>query len=570
MTLICDYLELWINFLSKMTFNFLKKPKFIFVIILALFILIRLFGVDLPYHQDEQKYVSRGVALQGVGVTSGHPPLLGIIMTAAGFFFGDTFFRLMPILFGAGSFVMLFLFMRVLFNTKAALWASFLYAISPYGVWASLMVDVDGAVLPFFAFSVFLFYTLWRQRPEKRKLYGVLCILSLVLGIFVKLSFVLVFAALGIDLAIKYWRKGHRKAIYIAVGALVVLPLLALSFISLLAKALPSFDFGETIKHAQGYFRFLGRNYSQIAFQLFKAFLYLSPLLVVPILFVTRQIARKLKLLVLYLGFAFIFYILLFDFSSAALDKYLMVAVMPLSAISGAILAQIHNDKYGRHWVVAGIVVALFLIFVQMIPHAVPALYPKSEWLGRILNLKWNILIPFMGGSGPAGFYASWLFMAIAWIAAIGAGVFGTIRKKNKESASLFILVVSVVYSAIMLSELLFGYPHGSSKKVLNDALRYIERTPSVQSVITFNDAGGYYLNKMGKYERRMYAVPKYEKLYEELLAKHQGHLLVVDIPRIYENSVYWRYISSCRPEFVSRSGYISATVYNCVDHADL
>ena len=85
-----------------------------------------------------------------------------------------------------------------------------------------------------------------------------------------------------------------------------------------------------------------------------------------------------------------------------------------------------------------------------------------------------------------------------------------------------------------------------------------------------FNDTGGYYINKMGKYKRRMYAVPKYEKLYSEILPQHFGHVLVVDIPRIYQDSVYWRYISSCRPEFVSRSGYISATLYDCAEHTKL
>ncbi len=555
--------------MKNFSFSFFLNKKVIFFVILFLFVAVRLSGLDLPYHQDEQKYVARGVSLLGTGVTSGHPPLLGIIMTAAGFFFGDAFFRLMPFLFGVGSFLLLYALMRTLFDNKTALWAGFLYAISPYGVWASLMVDVDGAVLPFFAFAAFLFYVLWHQRIDRRRLYGTLLIISLVLGVLVKLSFVLVFAALAIDMAIRYWRQGNRKAVYTALAGIIVLPLLALGLIAILSLVLPSFNFSETLGHAKGYIHFSGRGYGQIAFQTFKALLYLSPLLVIPTLFVSRQILYKLRPLVLYLGLALIFYLVLFDFSSAALDKYLMVAVMPLAAASGAVLAEAQGQRLSRRWIVAGVVVAVFLIAAQAFPQAVPPLYPKGEWLTRITSLKWNFLVPFMGGSGPTGFYASWLFLVTAWIVALGAAVWGFFRK-NMMSARPFVLIVGIVYSVIMLSELLFGYPHGSSKKVLDDALRYIERTPSVQSVITFNDIGGYHINKMGKYERRMYAVPKYEKLYTELLNNHYGHLLVVDIPRIYQNSVYWRYVSSCRPEFVSHSGYISATLYDCAKHAKL
>lgn len=560
----------------------IPKEKLLAALLLILFIGIRLWGVDLPYHQDEQKYVARGVLLQGVGVTSGHPPLLGLIITAAGFIFGDAFFRLMPLLFGTGSLVMLYILMRVLFSARAALWAGFLYALSPYGVWSSLMIDVDGAVLPFFAFSAFLFYVLWHEHPTRRRLYGILCVVSLLLGALVKLSFVLVFAALGADMAIRYWRKGDHRAFYLAGIGIVLLPLLILGFIALLSAALPAFDFVILLNHVQDYLRFSGRNYAQVVYQTFKALLYLSPLLVAPLFFISRPVFERLRVFVLYLGFAFIFYFILFDFSSGALDKYLMVSIMPLAALSGGVLArqnfngqnlsglaEVPEKRFSRRWLVIGIVVAVLLIIVQALPHAMPPLYPKEEWLARVFKFQWNFLVPFMGGSGPTGFYASWLFMAVAWIVAVGAALWGVIRT-NRASVRPGILIVGVTYAVIMLSEMLFGYPHGSSKKVLNDALQYIERMPSVQSVITFNDTGGYYLKKMGKYKRRMYAVPKYEELYKEVLNAHNDHLLVVNIPRIYEESVYWRYISSCRPEFVSRSGYISATLYDCASHVKL
>ncbi len=217
----------------------ISKEKVFMILIILLFISIRLFGVDLPYHQDEQKYVTHGVALLGTGVTSGHPPLLGIIMTGAGYLFGSIFFRLMPLLFGLGSIIVFYFLVRALINTRAALWASLLYTISPYGVLASLMVDADGAVLPFFAFSAFLSYTLWYKYPDRKWLYGVLLVLALILGMLVKLSFIIVLAALGADILVRYRHIGYRKLSRVDGKAVILLSILNLGFMVVLIQLLP-------------------------------------------------------------------------------------------------------------------------------------------------------------------------------------------------------------------------------------------------------------------------------------------------------------------------------------------
>lgn len=541
----------------------IRKEKILFFALLIFFIGIRLFGVHLPYVQDEQKNAVHGVELAGIGAASGHPPLAGWIITAGGYFFGLDFLRLLPILFGIGSFLLLYLLIRVCVGTKAALWSGFLYAISPYGVFASLVVDLDGAVLPFFAVAAFLAYEMFHRNPERKRLWMIVLGIAILLGSLTKLSFVLVILALGADFILRLYALGKRRTALYIIGILIISPILIFGIAALSSLVFPLLKIRVVFGHVMDSVRFYGRSYSQVAYQLFKAILYLSPLLVIPALFISKKSFIILRPLALYLGGALLFYLVIFDFSLAALDKYLMIAVIPLCALSGVVLSGIDGKRPSRCWLITGFIFAAFLFFIQFLPHVVPPLYPKGEWLGRIFKLQWNFLVPFIGGSGPLGFYSSWLFLGISWLAVLGAGIVGFIRK-DFLSIKPFIVIVGIAYSIIMLSDMLFGYPHGNSSKVLDDAIRYIRETPSVSSVVTYNDAGGYKIAKLGKYARRMMAVPKYEPVYKEFFKNYRGHVLVLDIPRIYQNSVYWRFISSCSSEFVSRSGYISATLYNC------
>jgi len=49
----------------------------------------------------------------------------------------------------------------------------------------------------------------------------------------------------------------------------------------------------------------------------------------------------------------------------------------------------------------AGLIFAAALLVLNWLPQTVAALYPKSEWFGRVLHGHWNVLTPITGGSGP-------------------------------------------------------------------------------------------------------------------------------------------------------------------------
>src|SRR3989344_4975448 len=140
-----------------------KKEIIFFVLILIIFLAIRLPGLHFSYFQDEGKYAAIGQrALEGV-VNSPHPPLTEIIMAGTAKIFGADNFRTMPLVFSIANLLLLYIFVRRNFGVNTALWSSFLFTISFYSVLASLTVDVDGAVMPFFFLLTLISYFEWRS-----------------------------------------------------------------------------------------------------------------------------------------------------------------------------------------------------------------------------------------------------------------------------------------------------------------------------------------------------------------------------------------------------------------------
>src|SRR3989344_3719497 len=181
-----------------MTLN--KKEKLILVAIFILFIAIRMPGLDIPYHLDEIKYASIKPAIWNPEAVSAHPPLTGIIYSLTSKLFGPDYFRATPLIFGALNFLLLFYFVNFKFGVKAALWIVFLFSISFYSVLASLMVDIDGQILPFFLLLSLVSYFKWEETINSRKklLWCVLAVVAIIAGFLTKLSFVISFSAITI------------------------------------------------------------------------------------------------------------------------------------------------------------------------------------------------------------------------------------------------------------------------------------------------------------------------------------------------------------------------------------
>jgi len=554
-----------------------KKNIIVFAAILIIFTGLRLGGIYLPYHQDEWKNVSASSTVAGAGSFFAHPPLMQMIFVAGNFILGDANMRILPLLFSVASVVLFYLVVRNRLGKKVALWSIALFSICFYNILGSLSPDVDGAILPFFFLLAVYTYdkSMLAEKSSVKWKWLKYNIGSLLIGFLIKLSFVLVVGTILIDYVLNRGKKINRKEILTAVVGVLGFSIIYAIAIFGIGALYPAFDISLMKGHAKQ-FTEEGRSWIQIIVQGLKSVYYLSPLLIIPVLFIDKDIFRKTRIFFVYLILGFIFYFILFDFSRGALDKYIMFSIIPLSVICGAIFAKIFNNfnllknnEFFR-FVILGIILSGLLLFLNFISHSIPPLYPKTEWFGKVVNFEWNFLNPFHGGSGPLGFYISFLFIAFSFIVSTVLGIAGLLKKEWRIGICIGLIIIGVSYNLVFAEEFLFGKINGSAPKVLREAVSFIDNSSQIKNVLTYNDIGAYNLSKISKYAGRIYATPQsedgYRKRFAEHIADNGGYFLVVDIPYINPKSFYGEFFEKCKVEFQSLDRKIKADVYSCKD----
>lgn len=563
-----------------------KKEIIILIGIIVLFIGLHIPGIKQLYHQDEYKWpliVNPSLTEPG-GIP--HPPVGEFIYRQAGFLVGYDNFRLVPFFFGFLNLLLLFYLVKNIYDTRTALWSVGLFAASFYSLLASLMVDTDGAIMPFFFLVMCIGYfklkrnthpfTPSRKDGESEKapllrggVWGGVLILGAIGGFFVKASFIIAIGALALDFAFEknVFRDKRKILKYLgfAFGGVIALGLLLL-----LAKLIfPFFNLGSSLKywkHFANSSSFFDRGWLQTFIQFVKAIMYTSPLLILPAFLVDKEIWQKTRPFFLFIFIGLVFYLFAFDFSIGALDRYFQFLVVPLCLIGGSVfaknlfsdnsppLASLGPSLITREGTAIG-VITLLIFFSQFLDHFVPPLYPKTEWLNRIFGFEWNFFFPFTGGSGPTGFYVSFLFIILCWLASLIL-----LRRQTLWA----ILIIGIMYNGVFVEEYLWGKINGNVTSLFREAKAVIAQDPNIKSVLVYNDIGGFEIQQTGKYKRRIYAAPQFEATYREIFTNFNGHILFIDIPRIGENNFYSNYLDSCKEIYKEKDKYITAKIFEC------
>ena len=547
-----------------------KKFKILLLSLIVFFISIRLLGVHISYHQDELRITSEIDEPHSWFFTAGygHAPLMGVIYSVSGILFGSENVRMFPLIFSIANFILLFVLVKYLFDQTRAIWVVAFFTISYFSLLSALTVDVDGAVLPFFLLLSLLVFYKWREAGgflASKWLISLLLLLAA--GFLIKFSFILVIGVLGLELFYQAWILGNRRLMTkYGLGLILFLGLLGFALMNA-HKIIPNYPLSDAIIHAKGYVNFSGRNYFQTVVQTAKALFFMSPLLIAPLFFINKEDGRKLRIFIVFILLGLIFYLVLFDFSLGALDKYFQFVVVPLSVIGGVSFSRIFQNINIRKLlapVVIGTSVAVFFFLLQFVPHFVPPLWPKSDWVSRVINFQWNFLMPFTGGSGPVGFYISWLYITLNWMSVVLLITLALLKINRRMFLLTIVIVLSVGYNLVFAEEYLFGKINGNPTKLIDSAVDYIKNDSRIEKIITYNNIGGDELMKIGKYERRLYVAPKYEPFYAGIFSEFRGHFLVIDIPRIGPNSPYSKYFSACGIIYEKYSQKISSKVYDC------
>lgn len=548
---------------------------------------LHLYGLHIPYHQDEYKWVGYS---HDTGAEKGavpHPPLTEFIYSTLGPIVGDNNFRLIPAGFGLVNLLLIFYLSKIIFDpsdklkaSKAALWTAFLFVISFYSFLASLMVDVDGAVMPMFFLIMAIGYFRLRKTNFQFSIFNfAILLIGAIGGFLVKVSAILPILAFALDFAILKGVFSDKKRIlkYLGFG---FIGLLGLILVLLGSKLIfPFFNLSYSLKYWEHFANsssFFSRGWLQTFIQFAKSLMYTSPLLVLFAFLSGKEIFKKTRPLFIFISFGLLFYLFAFDFSLGALDRYFEFLVVPLCLIGGAVLAEtspltpLLDKERGKRmkffWgeVVIPAVFSITLFSFQFFIQFVPPLYPKTEWIKRVLYLKWNFLFPFTGGSGPTGFYVSFAFIALVWICSAIFAVFALYRPNFKKQAIIPILILGILYNIVFIEEYLFGKINGSPYGLFENAKTEIIKDSDIKNVVVYNDIGGYEIKQTGKYARRMYAAPQFESTYKEFFKDFSGSILYIDIPRIGENNFYSNYLASCKNIYERKDGYITAKIFKC------
>lgn len=552
--------------------KWLNNSYFVLGLISLVFVLLRVFQITRPLHQDEYKWPLYSIPEIYPPGSVPHPPLTEYFYKITNFLFGQDLYRLTPFILSFISLFLLFYFVKKRFGQKIALVASFLFSISFYSILGSLTVDTDGAILTFFALLCLNVYQKIIDLNFDKKIYRLIPLLAFfaLLGLMVKLSFALVLISIFIDFIIYNRSKIEKKHIVYFIS--LVLGFLLLTFLTLIISKylFNGFSLERGIKYWSTFVRsFSDRNFLQTFIQFAKALFYLSPLLVLGGALSVFYRESKFNLFYINIISGLVFYLALFDFSIGALDRYLVFLVLPTVILSSCVFCKIlESKKVINNKILLGGFFLILLVFIsQFLPQYVPPLHPKTEWISRILSFKWNFLYPFSGGSGPLGFYISFSFIAFSFLLSV-LFVILFLRTKKIEFFILF-LSLGLVYNLSFVQEFNLGKMYGYSPKLVKGAVSFIKDNDNIKKVLVYNDNGGFNIRRIGKYERRVYAVPDFEDSYKDIFANFDGYFMFVDIPKINNNSLYKRYISSCQKVYEKKDLYIKSEIFKCSRYVD-
>lgn len=540
-----------------------RNSKIILILIIVFFLVTRFWGLGQFYHQDEYRWISIVNTAEFGELESPHPPIMEILLSAGAKLVGYNNLRMVPFIFSILNLLLIYILsLKLTGNKKVGLLAAGLYSVNIYSLIASLMIDIDGVILPFFVLLTYYFYLGWVKNGNKKLLLGL--VMAIVGGFLTKLSFTLFVGALIVEYLLVVYKKGELgysiKKLFYLFGSLIGSAAVLYVFYG---SSHPWF-IEYTISRFQS-FSNQSKSYFDLFLRLFKFFIWFSPLLFLPMVYglFKKDIFKKYRIWYVYSLFNFLFYLVIFDFTTLPIERYFMFIIAPAVLISAEVIYSFINKFNKKHLVFGLLGFLVLLIFTLSINYDIIPLNPKEAYIERIKNLDFNFLISLTGGSGPIGFYGSAQFILWSWLISIVILLYCYIVKKPKEIFIAMFVVFGVGYNVLFSFENLTGYFYGSVDNIIKKSVDYVINNPEIEGVITYYDAGVYYLKLADKYDSRFYTAPKRD--YSQKLTYYRGHYMIVDFPAVDKKSQYWKLISRCDLDKKFTDKYVDSYIFDCL-----
>ncbi|MDP3792319.1 MAG: hypothetical protein Q8Q89_01175 [bacterium] len=533
----------------------LKNNQWLFVLV-AVFIFTRFFGLDQFYHQDEYRWISIINTAEFGELDSPHPPVMETFLSIGGKLVGYDNLRVVPFVFSIFNLLLVYaVSLKLTGNKKIAYLAAGLFVVNIYSLIANLMIDIDGSFLPFVVLLTYYFYL--RTVADGNKKLILPLILIMIVGFMTKLSFVIFVGALAVEYLWELYEEGKFKNKIKKAGFILsAVIMLAVGIYMIYGAIDPYFITYST--HFK-IFDFTSRAYFDLFLRLFKFFIWLSPLLFLPMIYglFKEDIFKKYRIWYIYSLFNFLFYLVIFNFATLPIERYFMFIIVPSVLISAHVIYSFLSKLNKKYLIFGALGFLILLVFTLFINYDIVPLNPKEAYLDKVKSLDLNFLIPLTGGSGPIGFYGSAQFILWTWIVC----VFGFFLNKKRLGIVLF-LVFGVGYNILLSSEHLTGLLYGSVNNITKRSVGYVINNQEIDGVITYYDAGVYYLKLKNKYVSRFYTAPKRD--YTKKLTEYRGHYMIVDFPAIDKKSEYWKLISKCNLDKKLTDKYVDSYIFDC------
>lgn len=517
-------------------------------IALSIWLLIRIPNLNDTYHQDEYKWA---INLKGSGLDSlPHPPFVPFVYNSFGNLFGFHNLRIIVLLFSLILFlVQIFAIVKYL-DTSTAIIYSFAVAVNPYAAIMSTQIDIDGTFLPLIQ-TLFLILLIERKHRNSSTNTAAL-LLILILGYLIKLSFIIsVVTFIFSAFLISSLRSLRLQAIQSLLASFVI--------VFLIKNLFPySFSYVDNFLSSD----FLDRSWSQVFVLSSKVVLLIGPLLFI-FLLKDAMVSKLAKIVFIWTAINLLWYLVIFDFSERAIDRYLQSLTYP------AVLLFSHwcSKLFVRGYLSSRTAVFLVSLSALSVPlllastdYETMSLYPKNLYIERFFSLDWNFLFPLFTASGPLGFFFSFKFLVIYFLVAAFLIFLCNFTRISLACSQLFVCLVAI-YSFSLSLENSFGVFYGNSTSVVRELVQGID---SNQKVLTYNDIAAYELIEKDSYAGRLYMRPDWQEGKKEIMKDFDGTFMYVNMPPIESAKWLFEELDRCSMINEVTDGRIVGRLYDC------